>query len=403
MNRLVQGDVGSGKTVLAAAALLKAAKSGWQGAMMAPTGILARQHYDSLNQLFQDSGIRLALVTGNTPQKQKKELLEQIRSGEIDIAVGTHALLEEKVIFNRLGLVVTDEQHRFGVRQRSMLAAKGGNPDVLVMTATPIPRTLALILYGDLDISVLDEMPPGRKPVETYVVNEGMRHRINNFIRKNVNEGHQVFVVCPLVEESEALEEKSAEALADQYRTEEFSDLKVGLLHGRMKASEKDQVMESFADGSINILVSTTVVEVGVNIPNANLMVIENAERFGLAQLHQLRGRVGRGGQRSYCVLYNNGAAEVSAERMKVMEKTSDGFVIAERDLELRGPGEFFGTRQHGLPELRIANLYSDIDILREAQTAAKELMIKDRGLEESENTKIRDYVEQIYTRNGQG
>ncbi len=394
MNRLVQGDVGSGKTILAAASLFKAAKSGYQGAMMVPTGILARQHYETLCHLFAGLGVTVALVTGNMPQKKKTELLKQIGDGSIDIVIGTHALLEEKLIFDRLGLVVTDEQHRFGVRQRAALTTKGKTPDTLVMTATPIPRTLALILYGDLDISVLDEMPPGRKPVETFVVDESKRSRINNFIRKNVNEGHQAFIICPMVEESENITAKAAASIAERLSNQDFSDLSVGLLHGRMKAEEKDKVMEGFADGRISILVSTTVVEVGVNIPNANLMVVENAERFGLAQLHQLRGRVGRGGQRSYCILFNEGISDISAERMKVMEKTGDGFIIAEKDLELRGPGEFFGTRQHGLPELKIANLYRDIDILKKAQTAARQLLEMDRQLEDIDNRLIRERME---------
>ena len=287
---------------------------------------------------------------------------------------------------DHLGLVVTDEQHRFGVRQRAVLSKKGENPDIIVMTATPIPRTLALILYGDLDISVIDELPPGRKKIETYAVDSGMRERINKFIRKQVSEGRQVYIVCPLVDESDAIEAKSAANHAEELAHKVFSDLRVALIHGKMKAVEKDTVMAGFAAGETDILVSTTVIEVGVNIPNATLMVVENAERFGLAQLHQLRGRVGRGEHQSYCVLFNESKSEVARERMKVMEKTSDGFVISEKDLELRGPGDFFGTRQHGIPELKIANLYKDMEILKKAQEAALLLKEKDKLLKSAEN-----------------
>lgn len=398
MNRLVQGDVGSGKTIVAVAALVKAVASGYQGAMMVPTEILAAQHYKSISDLLKESGIKTALLTGSLAKKEKFELLEEIKQGKIDIVVGTHALLEENVAFERLGLVVTDEQHRFGVRQRAALSQKGENPDILVMTATPIPRTLALILYGDLDISVIDELPPGRKPVATYAADRSMRGRINNFIRKNVLEGRQVYIVCPLVEESEAVEAKAASELAQRIAEEDFKDLEVGLIHGRMGPKEKEAIMEGFVAGRINILVSTTVIEVGVNVPNATLMVVENAERFGLAQLHQLRGRVGRGAHRSYCILYNESGSDISSERMRVMEKTSDGFVISEKDLELRGPGEFFGTRQHGIPELKIANLFKDMEILKSAQEAAQELLRQDRRLEAPENRLLMEGVRQRFT-----
>lgn len=386
MNRLVQGDVGSGKTIVALAALVKAVASGYQGALMVPTEILAGQHYKSITQLLKRYNMRVALLTGSLAKKDKLVLLEDIKQGRIDIVIGTHALLEENVVFDRLGLVVTDEQHRFGVRQRAALSRKGGNPDILVMTATPIPRTLALILYGDLDISVIDELPPGRKRITTYAVDRTMRERINNFIRKNVSEGRQVYIVCPLVEESDAVEAKAASELAKRIAEQDFRDLKVGLIHGRMKPREKEEIMEGFVSGKINILVSTTVIEVGVNVPNATLMVVENAERFGLAQLHQLRGRVGRGEHQSFCILYNESGSDISRERMKVMEKTGDGFIISEKDLELRGPGEFFGTRQHGIPELKIANLFRDMDILKSAQEAAQELLGKDRRLDDPEN-----------------
>ncbi|HOQ01151.1 MAG TPA: ATP-dependent DNA helicase RecG [Acetivibrio clariflavus] len=386
MNRLVQGDVGSGKTVVAAMALFKAVRNGYQGALMVPTAILAEQHYQLISSLMEPFGINTALLTGNQTKKQKNEILDGIRSGKIDILIGTHALIEDNIEFMKLGLVITDEQHRFGVRQRALLSKKGEAPDVIVMTATPIPRTLALILYGDLDISIIDELPPGRKPVKTYAVDESMRDRINGFIRKEVSEGRQVYIVCPLVEESSEIEAKSAVQHAKDIAEKDFRELRVGLLHGKMKSKEKEEVMKKFVDGEIDILVSTTVIEVGVNVPNASIMVVENAERFGLAQLHQLRGRVGRGKHQSYCILYSDGKSHVCRERMKIMQKTNDGFLISEKDLELRGPGEFFGTRQHGIPELKIANLYKDIDILKKAQEAALKLISEDRNLEKEEN-----------------
>lgn len=381
MNRLIQGDVGSGKTVIATVALYKASKSGYQGALLVPTEILAEQHYKSINGLLSQSGISTALLTGSTGKKEKAEILNRIENGELDVVIGTHALLEDRVNFNNLGLVITDEQHRFGVRQRAVLSQKGKNPDVLVMTATPIPRTLALILYGDMDISIIDELPPGRMPVKTYVVDDSMKDRVNSFIRKNVLEGRQIYIVCPLVEESEVIEGTSAVQLAERLSAKEFSGLKVGLVHGKMKPEEKELVMRNFVEGNINILVSTTVIEVGVNVPNATIMVIENAERFGLAQLHQLRGRVGRGNYQSYCILYNRSKASVALERMRIMQKTTDGFLISEKDLKLRGPGEFMGTRQHGLPDLKIANLYKDLDILKKVQEAAGEIIRKDPAL----------------------
>lgn len=393
MNRLVQGDVGSGKTVVAVLALYKAVISGYQGTLMVPTEILAEQHYRSVSGLMEKYDVRIALLTGSQTRKQKNEILEDIRTGKVDIVVGTHALIEENVIFNRLGLVVTDEQHRFGVRQRAALLQKGENPDILVMTATPIPRTLALILYGDLDISIIDELPPGRKPVETYTADNSMRERVNNFIRKKVAEGRQVYIVCPLVEDSDAIEAKSASQLVEKIAREDFKDLRVGLIHGKMKPKDKESIMNGFVNGEIDILVSTTVIEVGVNVPNATIMVIENAERFGLAQLHQLRGRVGRGGHQSYCILYNESKADVARERMKIMQKTNDGFLISEKDLELRGPGEFFGTRQHGIPDLKIANLYRDIDILKKAQEAAYEILMQDRLLQSEENARLKQKV----------
>jgi len=393
MNRLVQGDVGSGKTIVAAVALFKAVKNGFQGALMAPTEILAEQHYSSLRDLFERFGVKVALLTGSVGKKDKAEILKQISDGNIDIIIGTHALLEDNVAFQKLGLVITDEQHRFGVRQRAVLSHKGMSPDTLVMTATPIPRTLALILYGDLDISIIDQLPPGRKPIKTYAVDESMRERINNFIKKEVAQGRQAYIVCPLIEKSESVEANSAVEIFEKYKNHDFRDLKVGLIHGKMKPQEKEETMKSFAKGEINILVSTTVIEVGVNVPNATLMIVENAERFGLAQLHQLRGRVGRGSHQSYCILFNESKSKIAKERMKVMESTNDGFVISEKDLELRGPGDFFGTRQHGIPELKIANLYNDMDILKKAQAAALTLLSEDPGLDSEENRKLKEKV----------
>jgi ATP-dependent DNA helicase RecG len=393
MNRLIQGDVGSGKTMISVLALFKAVKSGFQGALMVPTEILAVQHHITFLELFEKTGIRISLLVGSQTKKQKEEILNGLKTGAIDILIGTHALIEETVIFDKLGLVITDEQHRFGVRQRGVLSQKGNNPDVLVMTATPIPRTLALILYGDLDISIIDELPPGRKPIETYTVDESKRERINTFIRKKVAEGRQVYIVCPLVEDSDTIEAKSAMELSDRIAKKDFSDLRVGLIHGKMKSKDKETVMKSFVDGEISILVSTTVIEVGVNVPNSTIMVIENAERFGLAQLHQLRGRVGRGREQSFCILYNNSKAKIAEERMKIMQKTNDGFIISEKDLELRGPGEFFGTRQHGIPDLKIANLFKDIEILKLAQEAAIELLKNDRYLSKDENLRLKHKV----------
>jgi len=397
MNRLVQGDVGSGKTVVAILALFKAAKSGYQGALMVPTEILANQHFSTIAPMMKRFGINCCLLTGSLSKKQKLSVLESIKDGTTQIVIGTHALLEDNVEFNKLGLVVTDEQHRFGVRQRATLSKKGINPDMLVMTATPIPRTLALILYGDLDISIIDELPPGRTPVKTYAVDNSMRERINNFIRKQVSEGRQVYIVCPLVEESENFDAASATELAEKIASVDFHDLRVGMIHGKMKPAEKDEIMTAFAAGKIDILVSTTVIEVGVNVPNATLMVIENAERFGLAQLHQLRGRVGRGSHQSYCILYNNSNSKVSRERMKVMKETNDGFVISEKDLEIRGPGEFFGTRQHGLPELKIANLYKDMKVLKTVQELALKIIKNDSLLENQTYRELKNTIDKKF------
>lgn len=392
MNRLIQGDVGSGKTVIAVLAIFKAVKNGYQSAMMVPTGILAEQHFHTLKNLLGETGIKTVLVTGYLTQKQKKEIQSDIAEGNVDVVIGTHALIEEDIKFWNLGLVITDEQHRFGVRQRAILASKGKVPDVLVMTATPIPRTLALILYGDLDISIVDELPPGRKKIETYYIENDLRERMNKFIQKQIEEGRQVYVVCPLVEESEVITAKSVEKHAGELQ-EIFKGYKTAFLHGKIKAREKDKTMSEFCAGRINILVSTTVIEVGVNVPNASLMIIENAEKFGLAQLHQLRGRVGRGEAQSYCILMSDSDSKIVQERMKVMQKTNDGFEIAEKDLELRGPGEFFGTRQHGIPDLKIANLFKDVDILKLAQESAKHILETDRNLEKAEHIPVKQKV----------
>ncbi len=394
MNRLVQGDVGSGKTVVALLALANCVLNGYQGALMAPTEILAGQHYISLIESLKDFGINVGLLIGSLTKKQKDTVLEQIKNNEIDILIGTHALIEDKVEFNNIGLVITDEQHRFGVMQRSKLSLKGANPDILVMTATPIPRTLALILYGDLDISIIDELPPGRQPIETIAIEKSKRDRAyNNLVRREVESGRQVYIVCPLVEESEAIEAKSAVELVEELRAEYFHDLRLGLLHGKMKSSEKDEVMRLFKDKEIDILVSTTVIEVGVNVPNATLMIIENAERFGLAQLHQLRGRVGRGSHKSYCVLIYDSKTDVCRQRMAIMEETNDGFKISEKDLEIRGPGEFFGTRQHGLPELKVANLFKHIKILKLAQQEARYILGEDNNLQLKENMALKKEI----------
>ena len=390
MNRLLQGDVGSGKTAVAIIAAYKAVKSGYQVAIMAPTAILASQHLESFNQILNRFGIKCELLIGSIKKSKKEEILEKLKNGEIDILIGTHALLEENVLFKNLGFVVTDEQHRFGVRQRRIISQKGENPDVLVMSATPIPRTLALILYGDLDISIIDELPPNRKKIDTYAVTKSMESRVNEFIKKQVNEGRQVYIVCPLVEENEEIDVKAVLELAENYKKNVFSEYRVEYLHGKMRPKEKDEIMQNFKDGKIDILISTTVIEVGVNVPNASIMVVENAERFGLAQLHQLRGRVGRGEYKSYCILKYQGKSDVIKQRMKIMQETNDGFVIAQKDLELRGTGEFFGTKQHGLPEFKIANLFEDMPILKLVQALAIKIENEDPKLELEKNKPLK-------------
>ena len=383
MNRLCQGDVGSGKTMVAAACVYFCVKNGRQAALMVPTELLAEQHYRGLAPLLEKLNIRCTLLTSSTPARTKRSVTAQLASGEIDFAIGTHALISDSVAYADLGLVVTDEQHRFGVAQRTALAEKGSHPHTLVMSATPIPRTLALILYGDLDVSVIDQLPPGRKPIETYAVTSAYYPRLYAFIRKQVDAGRQVYIVCPMVSENEDLpdERKAVTEYAQKLQTEIFPDLKVAYVHGKMKAREKDAVMSAFAAGESHILVSTTVIEVGVDVPNASLMVVENAERFGLSQLHQLRGRVGRGQHQSYCVLVSDNKNEETRQRLKAMTRTADGFKIAEEDLRLRGPGDFFGVRQHGLPGLRVADIGCNTRLLSEAQAAAEALLASDPAL----------------------
>ncbi len=396
MNRLVQGDVGSGKTAVAAAALYKAARSGYQAVLMAPTEILARQHFTGLSEQFAPFGLRTGFLSGSLPAKEKRLTLEQLAKGEIDVLVGTHAVIQEDVVFARLGLVITDEQHRFGVKQRGILTEKGENPDVLVMTATPIPRTLAMTLYGDLDISIIDEMPPGRQQIITRAVNASGRESAYQFILRQVQEGRQAYIVAPLIEESMELSARSAQGVYEEL-TAKFPDQRSALLHGAMKQKDKDRIMEEFYEGKTSILVSTVVIEVGINVPNATVILIENAERFGLAQLHQLRGRVGRGKEQSYCILITEGQTEVAKKRAEIMKQSNDGFVIAEKDLELRGPGEFFGMRQHGVPELRIADLVKHVKILQKVKAEAEIILSEDPTLSEKKNELLRQKIEKTF------
>lgn len=398
MNRLVQGDVGSGKTLVAAALIWQCRENGYMSAMMAPTEILAEQHLKSLGELLGPLGLRVGRLTGSQRSRERRETLARLKAGELDLVIGTHALFSEDVEYARLGLVIADEQHRFGVSQRSALIGKGQSPHVLVMSATPIPRTLALIIYGDLDVSVIDELPPGRTRVGTFAVDESYRQRLNGFILKQVRQGGQVFVVCPMVEENDELPQKlkSAEEHA-RALSEAFPQLRVACVHGRMKAAEKDAVMSAFAAGDTDVLVSTTVIEVGVDVPNASLMVVENAERFGLSQLHQLRGRVGRGQRKSYCVLVSDSKGEEVRSRLDIMCRTNDGFRISEEDLRLRGPGDFFGARQHGLPEMHVADLGADMDILRRAQDEAGLLLSADPELSAEGHQELKVRVERLF------
>ncbi|MEE1066263.1 MAG: ATP-dependent DNA helicase RecG [Acutalibacteraceae bacterium] len=396
MNRLLQGDVGSGKTAVAAALIYTVAKNGYQSAFMAPTEILAQQHYKTCLKFFENTDINVALLTGSVTAAKKREIKAQIKSGEVTLIVGTHALIQDDVEFYKLGLVITDEQHRFGVKHRGALSNKGNRPHTLVMSATPIPRTLALMLYGDLDVSILDELPPGRQPIETYAIDTAKRHRAFNYVKKHLDEGRQGYIVCPLVEEGES-DLAAAQEYSENISKGFFSDYTVGLLHGKMKPKDKEDVMARFVSGEIKLLVSTTVIEVGVDVPNSVIMVIENAERFGLSQLHQLRGRIGRGQHKSTCILITDAQNEATQRRMKVMTSTTDGFKIADEDLKMRGPGDFFGSRQHGLPEMKIAML-TDTAILNEANHFARELIIDDPNFEKEENSNLRQAIADLFS-----
>ena len=412
MNRLVQGDVGSGKTAVAAFGAWTAAKNGVQCALMAPTELLAEQHERTMEALLSPVGVRVALLTGSVKGKEKKALLTALAAGEIDLLVGTHALFSEGVEYRDLGLVIADEQHRFGVAQRSALAEKGGTvpPHILVMSATPIPRTLALIIYGDLDVSVMDELPPGRTPVDTVLVGEDKRQRMYGFVRKQVGEGRQVYIVCPSVEENggvgwedgPGMDLKAVTAYAAELREKVFPDLRVGFVHGKLKSKEKEAAMAAFAGGELDVLVSTTVIEVGVDVPNASLMIVENAERFGLSQLHQLRGRVGRGKHKSWCVLVTASRSETARERLRALCATNDGFQIAEEDLRLRGPGDFFGKRQHGLPQLKVADFAADMELLKEARAAAEELIAGDPELKKNSHRLLKRRVRELFEENAE-
>ncbi|MBO4895114.1 MAG: ATP-dependent DNA helicase RecG [Clostridia bacterium] len=402
MNRLLQGDVGSGKTAVAAALIYNAAKNGWQSALMAPTEVLAMQHYKTFLKFFENTDIKVELLTGSTPAAEKKAIKQRLASGESQLAVGTHALIQKDVAFKKLALVITDEQHRFGVNQRTALGEKGESPHVLVMSATPIPRTLALIIYSDLDLSVLDELPKGRQKIETFAIDGAKRERAYGYVKKHLLEGRQGYIVCPLVEENEDdpdSELVSAENLKKELSEGFFSGFTVGLLHGRMKADEKREVMNEFAAGSIQLLVSTTVIEVGIDVPNAVIMVIENAERFGLSQLHQLRGRIGRGQYKSTCILISDAGNEDAVRRLKTMVATTDGFKIADEDLRMRGPGDFFGSRQHGLPDLKIADMMTDVAVLAETRQAAVKMLENNPALEGDEYRNLREKINSMFSR----
>jgi len=398
MNRLLQGDVGSGKTAVAAALVYSAAKNSMQSALMAPTEVLAEQHYKTFLKLFEGCSINVELLTGSDTAAQKRRKKEALKAGEIDLLIGTHAIIQSDVEFKSLALVITDEQHRFGVEQRNALGEKGENPHLYVMSATPIPRTLALIIYGELDISILDELPPGRQKIETYAVTSELRQRAYNYVKKHLDAGRQGYIICPLVDEGESdTELASAVKYADELQHGDFRGYTVGLMHGKMKSVDKKKVMESFSNGETQLLVSTTVIEVGVDVPNAVIMVIENAERFGLSQLHQLRGRIGRGQYKSTCILITDAKNDTAQRRMKVMETTTDGFKIADEDLKLRGPGEFFGSRQHGLPEMKIADMLEDRSTLEETQRAAKEIVARDPELSSPESTALKNEIQRLF------
>lgn len=398
MNRLLQGDVGSGKTAVAAALVYSAAKNSMQSALMAPTEVLAEQHYKTFLKLFEGCGIKVELLTGSDTAAQKRRKKEALRAGDIDLLIGTHAIIQSDVEFKSLALVITDEQHRFGVEQRNALGEKGKNPHLYVMSATPIPRTLALIIYGELDISVLDELPPGRQKIETYAVTSELRQRAYNYVKKHLDAGRQGYIICPLVDgDGDDTELASAVKYADELQHGAFRGYTVGLMHGKMKSADKKAVMQSFSEGETQLLVSTTVIEVGVDVPNAVIMVIENAERFGLSQLHQLRGRIGRGQYKSTCILITDAQNDTAQRRMKVMETTTDGFKIADEDLKLRGPGEFFGSRQHGLPEMKIADMLKDRGTLEETRKAAKEIVARDPELSSPENAVLNSEIQRLF------
>ena len=398
MNRLLQGDVGSGKTAVAAALVYSAAKNSMQSALMAPTEVLSEQHYKTFLKLFDGCSINVELLTGSDTAAQKRRKKEALKAGEIDLLIGTHAIIQSDVEFKSLALVITDEQHRFGVEQRNALGEKGKNPHLYVMSATPIPRTLALIIYGELDISILDELPPGRQKIETYAVTSELRQRAYNYVKKHLDAGRQGYIICPLVDEGESdTELASAVKYADELQRGDFRGYTVGLMHGKMRSADKKKVMESFLNGETQLLVSTTVIEVGVDVPNAVIMVIENAERFGLSQLHQLRGRIGRGQYKSTCILITDAKNDTAQRRMKVMETTTDGFKIADEDLKLRGPGEFFGSRQHGLPEMKIADMLEDRSTLEETQRAAKEIMARDPELSSPESAALKNEIQRLF------
>lgn len=399
MNRLIQGDVGSGKTAVAAALMYISAGNGFQSALMAPTELLAEQHFKTLCKITENSGIKCALLTGSLTKKQKDEVKAELKSGEIKVAVGTHALLTDDVEFESLGLVVTDEQHRFGVGQRGRLSSKGNNPHTLVMSATPIPRTLGLIIYGDLDISIIDEYPAGRQKIATYCVDSSYNARVYNYIKKFIAEGRQAYIVCPLVDENEALGIKSASEYYEELSENQFKDYTLGLLHGKMKPKDKESVMRRFAAGEIQLLISTTVIEVGIDVPNAALMVIENAERFGLSQLHQLRGRIGRGEYSSACILISDVKSGDTKRRLDVIKNNTDGFKIADEDLKLRGPGDFLGSRQHGLPDMKIADIFADRETLHSAGKEAEELLRRDPMLHDAENAGLRSEITELFRR----